>query len=153
MRILFTIVILSLVVNCKSSDHNGTSKNTSQMNQGIKGKVLWLEGNFMPGPGMDKKGEPVIRKIYIYPIINNADLKKVGDFYEMPKQEPVKIVESNEDGTFKVDLSPGSYSFFTKEEKGLYASIQDGQGNINPIDVKKGEYTEVIFKVDYKAVY
>lgn len=153
MRVLLTLIILSLVVNCKSSDQNGSTQNSAQMDQGIKGKVLWLEGNFMPGPGMNKEGEPVAKELYIYPLINTSEIKKTGHFYEVPDQEPVKIVESDKNGTFKVGLAPGSYSLFTMEEKGLYASLQDGEGNIHPVDVKEGEYTEVTFKVDYKAVY
>lgn len=149
MRIIFTLLVLGLMANCKSADH----AKTAQMDQGIKGTVLWLEGNFMPGPGMDKEGEPVVRQLYIYPIMNKRELTKTGDFYELPDQEPVKIVESNADGQFRVGLPPGSYSLFSKEEGGLYASVQDGKGNIHPIEVKEGEFTEVTFKVDYKAVY
>lgn len=134
-------------LGCKSSQ-------TQTLNQGIKGQVLWLEGNFMPGPGQDKKGEPVVREIYIYSVINKAEMKEKGNqLYEMPNQKPIAITESDENGIFEVVLPAGKYSVFTKEAGGLFANLFDGQMNLNPVDVEKGKFTEVDIKINYKAVY
>ena len=123
------------------------------MDQGIEGKVLWLEGNFMPGPGQDKKGEPIQREIHIYELTNQSDVTKNEHFYTDFDKEPVKVVSSDSSGKFKVGLPPGAYSVFSKEENGLYASVQDGEGNLNPVTVEEGKYTSLTFKIDYKAVY
>lgn len=134
-------------LGCKSSQ-------TQTLNQGIKGQVLWLEGNFMPGPGQDKKGEPVVREIYIYSVINKAEMKEKGNqLYEMPNQKPIAITKSDENGIFEVALPAGKYSVFTKEAGGLFANLFDGQMNLNPVDVEKGKFTEVDIKINYKAVY
>jgi hypothetical protein len=121
--------------------------------QGIKGTVLWLEGNFMPGPGQDRKGQPVERALYIYQILKESDLKKKEPFYAIPDLEPVKIVTSDSEGRFSVALPPGSYSLLSKEKEGLYANSFDGEGHINPVHVKAGHYTEITIKIDYKAAF
>ncbi|MTI23207.1 carboxypeptidase regulatory-like domain-containing protein [Fulvivirga sp. RKSG066] len=146
MRALLTLTILTLLIGCKTTV-------SQQMDQGIKGKVLWLEGNFMPGPGQSNEGQPVAKEIYIYEVLKAEDLEKEGQFYKTPNQEPTKIITSNEDGTFTVDLPAGTYSLFAMEPKGLYANLQDGAGNINPIRVVEGKYTGIVFRIDYKAVY
>ncbi|MEP2774244.1 MAG: carboxypeptidase regulatory-like domain-containing protein [Fulvivirga sp.] len=141
------IVLFIAIVGCKNSQ-------TQTLNQGLKGQVLWLEGNFMPGPGQNKKGEPVEREIYIYDVINAKDLQEKGNkLYEMPDQEPIAIAQSNSDGLFEVSLPAGRYSVFTKEEEGLFANAFDGEMNLNPITVEAQKFKEVILKINYKAAY
>lgn len=65
----------------------------------------------------------------------------------------VKKVNTGEDGQFLVSLKPGRYSLLVKEPQGLYANLYDGEGHINPVMVKKDSISEVVLKVDYKAVY
>jgi len=146
MKLLITTVALVAIFSCKSTV-------SQTLEQGIKGKVLWLEGNFMPGPGQNNEGQPVERQLYIYQALKTVEMKKSGQFYAIPAKEPVKVVASNAQGQFSVDLEPGTYSILSKEEKGLFANLQDGDGNINPVTVKEGTYTDFTFKIDYKAVY
>lgn len=121
--------------------------------QGISGKVLWLEGNFMPGPNQSKSGEPVERRLFFYPLIKHADLSKQGNFYKKPAIDPVATVKSDADGNFSIALPTGKYSVFSEETEGLFANLQDGEGHIYPVEVKKGAFTDITFKIDYMAVY
>jgi len=128
--------------------------NGQEADQGIRGQVLWLEGNFMPGPDREaRRGEPAERTLYIFPALKHAELEQTGTFYKKPKVEPVKVVKSDEEGKFSVTLPPGLYSLLSREEDGLYANLFDGEGRVFPIVVKSGEFTEVIFRIDYKAVF
>ncbi len=141
------VLSLFLIIGCGSS--NGQTQD-----QGIKGKVLLLEGNVMPGPDRKKPaGQPVVRTLHIYKVLLESSLEKEGDFYVLPEQAPVKVIKSDAEGKFSVDLPPGTYSLLSKEKQGLYANLFDGQGHIYPVEVQAGKYTEVVFKIDYGAFY
>ncbi|MTI24563.1 hypothetical protein E1163_06360 [Fulvivirga kasyanovii] len=73
--------------------------------------------------------------------------------YKEVPSELIKTVETDENGNFTVQLAPGRYSVFTKEEDGLFANVFDGEGNVNPVTVKQGEMTELNIDINYKAVY
>lgn len=146
MKFLMLCICIS-VLGCKSSQ-------TQTLNQGIKGQVLWLEGNFMPGPGQEKTGEPVVREIYVYEVINAKKIEEKGNrLYELPDQDPITIGKSDENGLFEIALPSGKYSVFTKEDEGLFANLFDGQMNLNPVEVEIGKFTEMDIKINYKAVY
>ncbi len=144
---IFTILCVIAIVGCKNSQ-------TQTLNQGLQGQVLWLEGNFMPGPGQDKKGKPVKREIYIYEVINAKNLQEKGNqLYEMPDQKPIAITQSDSEGMFEVTLPVGKYSVFTKEEGGLFANLFDGEMNLNPVLIEPQNFKEIVIKINYKAVY
>lgn len=146
MKSIACLFVLSIVFACKAPQ-------TKPFNQGIKGRVLWMEGNFMPGPDKKKNGEPVGREIMVYELTTTDEAKKEGNFYVEITTELVKTVRSDENGNYKAALPVGHYSVFVKEEKGLYANLQDSQGNIQPVEVTANEYTTFDLNVDYKAVY
>jgi len=141
------IFFLALFLSCSGNSNYQTGS------QGITGKVLWLEGNFMPGPGQTKTGKPIEKELYFFPVLNIKDISGSGPFYELKDYKPVGKVKSDSKGQFKILLPIGVYSLFSKEDEGFYASVQDGEGNINPIEVKRNEYNEIVFKIDYKAAY
>lgn len=128
------------------------------LEQGISGQVLWLEGNFMPtiDAGSNRKrnqGEPVAREIHIHELTNVGDVVQDGLFYSQINSKLIETVQSDEEGHFQVQLSPGRYSLFVKEEKGFFANIFDIDNNINPVEVKEDEITEITVKINYKAAY
>ena len=158
---IYSLVILLSFFSMRCS----TSKTTTQatdtkkeqsMEQGIMGKIIWKQGNMMPQFGDSKKSgvvEGTIRDIFIYEVVNKKALKQAGPFY---KDIPTKMVakgKSAEDGSFKIQLEPGTYSMFTKEPNGLYGNLTDGQGNLSVVKVEKGKYTEIKFEVSYEAAY
>ncbi|WP_439881072.1 carboxypeptidase-like regulatory domain-containing protein [Pontibacter sp. MBLB2868] len=123
--------------------------------QGIKGQVLWLAGNQMPSPDAPpSKGRGVERTLYIYELTNSSQAKTTdGVFHTNIQTNLVTQVVTDANGNFAVSLKPGKYSLFSKEEKGLFASIFDGEMNINPIEVQKGQVTNVEFLINYQASY
>lgn len=130
------------------------------VDQGLAGQVRWLEGNLMPTIGeegesneKDYKGKPVQREIHIYELTSMDEATSNGTFFSNLKTELVKTVETNKEGEFIVELPVGRYSVFVQEEQGLFANSFDGEGHINPIEVKEGEVTKIVIQVNYKAVY
>lgn len=136
------------------------NRGCENVDQGIAGKVLWLEGNLMPGIGDEPevnskrfKGQPVQRTLHIYELTTMDEATSEGVFFENIQTPLVKKVETNKEGEFVVSLPEGRYSVFTEEEEGLFASTFDGEGNINPVSVKEGEITTITIEVNYKAAY
>ncbi len=76
-----------------------------------------------------------------------------GNFYTHIKTRLIKKILTDSSGQFTVHLVPGKYSVFVKEGNGLYANKLDGQGNINPVEVTRGSKTDLLIRIDYKAVY
>jgi hypothetical protein len=127
--------------------------------QGIEGKVIWQEGNFMPSPGETKPSvkriETTIRReVRIYELTGTDEVEKsTGTIFTNVQSPLVKTISTEEDGSFRVDLPPGSYSVFTVEEEGLFANSFDSEGNICPVTVEQGQFTNLVIKVNYKAYY
>lgn len=128
--------------------------NESFCTQGIKGKVVWLSGNQMPGPDRPQSRPTGIkREIYIYEPTTLQQVTQQGNFYSEIKTALVKKVVSKKDGSFKVRLPLGEYSVFVKEEGGFFANLFDDKGRINIVEVNRGQFTEMTIRVDYKAAY
>jgi len=127
--------------------------------QGITGTVTWVEGNQMPtisnSPDTTSKSaaQPIKRTVRIYPLIQFEDLKVENGLYTAIAEEPLTEVETDEKGKYSIQLSPGRYSVFVVEEGGLFASIFDGEGNVQPVTVKENEWTLLDIEVNYKAAY
>ncbi|WP_347157399.1 carboxypeptidase regulatory-like domain-containing protein [Pontibacter chitinilyticus] len=134
---------------------SASSQQVVPVSQGIAGKVLWKSGNQMPSPDAPpSQGRGVQRTVYVYELTNASQATAVdGVFYTNLKTNLVAQVETDADGSFSVNLQPGTYSLFTKEEKGLFASIFDGEMNINPVEVQKGQVTNVELVINYRASY
>ncbi|MEO1052454.1 MAG: carboxypeptidase regulatory-like domain-containing protein [Bacteroidota bacterium] len=144
--LLIVLVATMIISSCKSSEAQG--------NQGIKGTVLWYEGNLMPSPQQDPpEGKPVVREMFIYKLTNIGDTKQNEQFFSDIKTELVKTVTTDKNGKFKVDLPEGTYSIFSKEENGLFANYFDGNNSIAPVQVVSNQYSEIKFRIDYKAAY
>ena len=123
--------------------------------QGIAGKVLWVAGNQMPSPDVPlSKGRGVQRTLYIYELTNSSQAKTTeGVFHTNIQTNLVTQVVTDANGNFAVSLKPGKYSLFSKEEKGMFANLFDGEMNINPVEVKQGEVTNIEFLINYQASY
>lgn len=149
--LIFSIVIILAALNrsCEPS-----------IDQGLAGEVRWLEGNLMPTIGEEpeaeaekRKGEPVQRELHIYELTTMDEAKSEGTFFHDIQSRLVKKTTSDKDGYFQVELPVGRYSVFVQEEQGLFANIFDGEGNINPVEIKKDEVTKITIEINYKAAY
>jgi hypothetical protein len=123
--------------------------------QGIKGKVVWVSGNQMPGPGAERADHKGIkREIYIYTLTTVAQTTQTdGVFFTDITSKLVKKISSKKNGKFCVKLPPGEYSIFIKEDKGLFANLFDGENHIHPVTVKAGEYENLTIQVNYAASF
>lgn len=128
--------------------------------QGITGQITWLEGNHMPTISEsgtesknDPKGKPVKRTIRIYPLLKISDMRLEDGLFKSVNAKPITEIETDESGKYSIQLSPGRYSVFTVEEDGLFANTFDGEGNVQPVTVKQGEWTLVDIVINYKAVF
>ncbi|WP_299826289.1 carboxypeptidase-like regulatory domain-containing protein [uncultured Pontibacter sp.] len=123
--------------------------------QGIAGKVLWQAGNLMPSPDAPiSQPSHVQRTLYVYELTKGNQVKTTdGVFHTDIQTNLVTQVVTDANGNFAVTLKPGKYSLFSKEEKGLFANLFDGEMNINPVEVKQGQVTNVEFLINYQASY
>lgn len=126
---------------------------TDVSRQGICGRVTWVEGNQMPGPGSRPKPQGVIREIHVYEITTASQVTRTGGLFSEVKSKLVAQAFSKADGSYKISLPPGEYSVFTKEEQGLFANIYDHKGAINPVVVERGKFTTLNISINYKAAY
>ncbi|MEM9338478.1 MAG: hypothetical protein AAGA66_07095 [Bacteroidota bacterium] len=73
----------------------------------IEGKIGILEGNCMPGPGIEPcKPRPIATTVYATKLSRQFDIKLVVD-----------STESKQDGTYQLSLPEGRYSLFIKDEE------------------------------------
>lgn len=77
----------------------------------------------------------------VYPLVKISDVKLEDRLFKSIAAKPITEIETNENGRYTVNLSPGKHSLLTVEEGGLFASIFDGEGNIQPVTVKEDEWT------------
>ncbi len=166
------LALLLLAACCGSKQGNATTgsetetitqpettqvqQNQAAIKQGITGHILWESGNRMPSPDAppaeSKRG--VERTVYIYELTNaNQVTTQDGVFHTNIQTNLVTEIVTDANGRFAVALKPGKYSLFTKEEKGLYANLFDGEMNIFPVEVKEGQVTDVEFLINYGASY
>ncbi len=123
--------------------------------QGICGKVRWLEGNQMPGPGVRRSaGDPVQREIVVYELTTMNEIRPENGFYpDIPSKRVVATGKSNRAGKYRIKLPPGRYSVFVREKDGLWANRFDKDGVINPVTVAEGKFTVLDITVNYRAAY
>lgn len=145
-RRIILIILVSMVVSCQ------TNRNPAQ---GITGKILWFEGDLMPG--IDKKpveGIPVKREIYIYKPTLPSQAEALDQvFYTDIQTELVRKTTSDIQGDFRAGLKPGKYSVFVWEPRGLFANRFSGEGYINLVEVREHEMTGIEIRIDYMAAY
>jgi hypothetical protein len=128
----------------------------TDVRQGILIKVIWKEGNFMPSPDQRDvpKGQPVVREMYVHSLTTQMATTQIEiPFYESIGTALQAKASSNAQGCVAFALPEGKYSIFSKEPKGFWANMFDGQGHIFPVEVKKDALTEVEFVIDYEAAY
>ncbi|UZR95080.1 carboxypeptidase-like regulatory domain-containing protein [Chondrinema litorale] len=152
-RITVTILFSIILLSCKSGEQLPNYGIDTSM-EGIKGEVLWVEGNQMPGPGK-KENEPegIQRELYVFRLTNKTQAEGVGSIYKNIQTELVRKIVTDMNGAFVLALQPGEYSVFVREENGYFASITDGEGNLNPVVVEDGKFTDISIKVNYRAAY
>ncbi len=137
--------------------HNQEKINLSE---GLAGTVINIEGNCMPMIVVEGEGEntclryPVRRVIHIheYTCRNNSEHLQ-GGFHTNVETVLIAKVESDAEGFFQAELPPGKYSLFISEENMLYANLWDGQGGVQPVEVREGEVSVAILEISHSATF
>jgi hypothetical protein len=155
MRFQFLLLLLIAMVCNNATAQKKKPASKAIIAQGICGSIVWKEGNLMPSPDKPTpQGTPVIRELFVYQLTNQAQVTMVEDvFYKDIKTKLIKTIKSDKNGKFCMNLPTGTYSIFSKEDKGLFANGFDGEMNIFPVEVKAKQQTKIIFEINYKAVY
>ncbi len=162
MRVLHTLLLATLLCSCSVKIQNG-----KEIKQGIAGRVLFWEGDFMPMIGKegsepkgwngenDDRKKPVVRQVFIHELTSMKVLKK-GDRVLFYREIPTKLVAetwTDSTGNFAVSLPVGEYSVFIREDSLFHATGADGVGNLWPVEVKKDSVTETQLNITYKATF
>jgi len=143
--ILFLMIVNTGFISAQQAD---------TLKQGITGKVYLKRGNSMPSP--DRKpgnGNPVIRTVLIYELTKRDAVTSNGTFFSNIKTRLIAKTQSKANGTYSIELPIGKYSLFISEEGQLYANSFDGEGNINPVEIKKNAITNKDLLISNNAAY
>lgn len=152
----YTRIFLFTMLCCSLGFCTTIKNGKSTIKEGVFGRVLWLQGNFMPSPDkpQQKNGTPAQRTVYIYQLTKLSDAEGEAPLFSKINKTLVAKVKTNQDGYFQCKLLPGKYSIFTLEEDGkFFANIFEGDGSIASFEVKEGKVTTYDIKVNYKAAF
>ncbi len=138
--------------NCYTETDPPRNSHKVTIKRGVWGDVWFWSGDFQP----IGRGEicQVKRKIYIYELTTFSDVEKIGytSFYSAINTKLVTIVESDNEGFFQIELEPGNYSLFVKEDGNFYSNRLNPIG-IFPVSIELDKVSEVRFDITYKAYY
>ena len=129
---------------------------SQQLEQGVRGQVRWFQGNMMPSIGGDTpNGKAVEREIYFCQPLKLSELQRdeSNTLFLGVAELAIKHTTSDAEGNYKIELAPGEYSVFTKEENGFYANQFNGEGYVNIVKVEKDEITTLDIKITYQASF
>lgn len=128
------------------------------INQGVWGNVWFWEGDFMPSTDNSSSGRitPVIREIYIHEATRfdsvEMDTSRSGFIKTISTKFVAKVI-SDRDGFFQIELDPGKYSFFVKEDSLYLASESDSEGHLVAAEFDLGKVVKRQININYNAVY
>ena len=162
MNKLFSIFLILLTVSCSKDSvpesncyaETDPPRNSHKVTikQGAWGDVWFWSGDFMPVG----RGEicQVKRKVFVYELTTFSDVEQIDytPFYSAINTKLVTIVESDNEGFFQIELEPGNYSLFVKENGEFYSNLSSSNG-IFPVVIELNQVTEVRFDIKYKATF
>lgn len=174
-----TLIVLSLyvmvIVSCGFSQESCERRNEDRItiSQGVWGNICFWEGNFMPTVHSDRIADriidifksrggtitPVVREIFITRVITLKDMSDsdVGQpragFFSVIPAKIVATTSSDKKGFYQLELPPGTYSLFVKEDNAFYANNSDGEGRITAFEVLPQAVTRMPINLTYKSYH
>lgn len=149
-NIVTGILLLFIIVGMKPDSCSQQTRPTAN----LRGKLLWVEGNMMPGPGVSlPDGKPVRREVHVFEATGRDEITSSGNLFSEVMSKRVKIIYSNDEGYFEAFLEPGKYSLFIKEPDGKYFASTMDDKHYCPVLIEKDKVAEIEIKIDYKAFY
>jgi hypothetical protein len=126
-----------------------------KINQGVKGKIIYKEGFFTSDGEIEGNGKiyAVERVLYVYERISISEIEMgEGNFINYIPKNPLDTVRSDKHGFFQIELPVGNYSFVVEENNRLYSKV-NSDDYLMPVSVEENKVTELLFEIDYKAMY
>ena len=157
---ILIFALLSLFFACDKENYDWTNKidelykhneKKVSITEGVWGTLIQREGDWMPGAGGERKESPAQRDIAIY---EYTTVKEING-YPTSCEVYTKLIATttcDKEGFYEVELKPGKYSVFLKEKGKLYAGGGDGDGGLNPVEIKSSKVSEMNLVLSY-AVY
>lgn len=131
-----------------------------RITEGLAGTVIFTEGNCMPQPVDDEEMEssclryPVSRVVQIREYTHRSKTEhQGGGFHTNVQTKLIAKVQTDAAGFFEVDLPPGNYSLFIKEQGSLYANLWNSEGFIQAATVTEGDAVFVTLDITHSAYY
>ena len=150
------LIIVIVCMSCKRPQRVAESVEVpGKIGQGIKGKVLFKEGQFSASGEIIDNGKVygIERQLLFYEPTSIKDVEiGEGDFIKYTSSEIIDSVTSDKHGNFSKELPEGKYSIFIKESKRLYSKLGDNDYYL-PVTVFKDSCINLIIEVYYKASY
>ncbi len=120
----------------------------------LKGRLLWIEGNQMPGPGVSlPEGKGVQREVHVFEATEISQVSGEGSLFSDVMSKRVTTIYSDEQGYFEASLEPGKYSLFVKEPNGEYFAATMDDLHYCPVLITSGRVAEIEIRIDYEAFY
>ena len=118
----------------------------------VTGKVLFWEGDFMPGDGPTGTITPVGRIVCFFePTLSVITTEST--LHSFVLSPFVSSTESDENGDFSMELPPGVYSVIVMEKPGVfYASTSNDEAYL-PVNVIPNDETVVRINIKYLATF
>lgn len=95
---------------------------------------------------------PVIREIFIHKATTTTESGS-GPFFASIPTDLVATVSSDATGFYEVEVVPGTYSVFVREDASFYANSFDDQGRIQPVEVTANTVSELQIDITHKASF
>ena len=164
-RLYLTLLLALVLLNgacekdfspLRGDDCRVSNAHKVNITQGVWGTVLFWEGDFMPTTDLESpRGKicPVTRELYIHTATPDDSVLRVSSsFFKEIYTRLVAVVISDNEGFYQVNLPPGKYSIFVKEDTLFYAGISDGI-HIQPVTVVQDSVQRLDIDITYKAVF
>jgi len=118
-------------------------------NSGVFGVTSLVSGNCMPGPEINTscKLEKLSITISVRRLTHYSE--GLSFIYYSFSEEPIASVESEADGSYNLELSPGEYSIFVLDGDNEYCNSFDGDGNACKLVIKETMKTEYNVTIDH----
>lgn len=117
----------------------------------ITGKVVRESGNQMPSPDL-----PISEPKGFITTVGFVEPFKAKDPFIYPRKQvkEIAVIQTNDEGFFKIRLSPGEYSvLIAKDSVSYFGNITDGEGYVNRWSFKKGKNYTLRLKANWDATY
>lgn len=122
----------------------------------VRGDVVRVVGNQMPSPDLPPSiPAGYAAEVHFYEAARASGAKPAGlaSHYHSTGTRLVRRVTSGRDGRFRLRLPEGVYSVMLARDSLSYANILDGNGILNPLEVRRGARVRMRLLADWDATY